>query len=547
MTNPTETKSMSLSLRLLREGLTVDQALRGDHELEEQASDRGRLFVGQAPALPPTWLGFIDDFATGSLPRLVNQSCAAVLFLEIADRQTKRTFALSFGTGHHSLEADSFERNFGLRVVLNAVARSNLRSVDVATLDATTFQKRIQASRDADLQGFGIDVDRDLMRLAAGSPKDGSFARSLAGKDALTLATKTSPADVPEKCKTALTLYQAADYKADFGFIDFVSPVKQKKLLDELDALAFAELQEVVKGNASDLHIALPDILSPDEGIEIGFYGIGLKSGSKQTYSQVSIEDYVAELQAGNIGDIADMATLRASHEIRVVADGEGDKRRKRKVYDCFVYEVEHNGSVYVLYAGDWYAVDKAFHQSVEDRFSVLVSRHPFVASTTQTNERNFIAELDGKANLLNLDQVKLSPTGATNANLEPCDFLSTHKQFIHLKDGHSSAPISHLWNQGVVAAEAFVSDEKFRVDLRKAVKKRQTQAKKTGFELLVPDGRSKPTPADYTVVYGIMREPYKKSGTLGLPFFSKVSLRAVADRIKLMGYAVEVHLIEKR
>ena len=133
-----ETKSMSLSLRLLREGLTVEQALRNDHELEEQPAEPGRLFVGQAPALPPTWFGFIDEFATGSLPRLVNQSCAAVLFLEVVDGRKRRTFALSFGTGHHSLEPDSFERNFGLRVVLNAVARSNLRSVDVATLDATT-------------------------------------------------------------------------------------------------------------------------------------------------------------------------------------------------------------------------------------------------------------------------------------------------------------------------------------------------------------------------------------------------------------------------
>jgi uncharacterized protein (TIGR04141 family) len=264
-----ETKSMSLSLRLLREGLTVEQALRDDHELEEQPAEPGRLFVGQAPALPPTWFGFIDEFATSSLPRLVNQSCAAILFLEVLDGQKRRTFALSFGTGHHSLDPDSFERNFGLRVVLNAVARSNLRSVDVATLDATTFQTRIQASRDADLQGFGIDVDRDLMRLAAGSPKDGSFARSLAGKDALTLATKTSPADVAEKCKTALKLHQATDYKADFGFIDFVSPVKRKTLWDELDALAFAELQELVKGNASDLHIALPDILSPEEALAV--------------------------------------------------------------------------------------------------------------------------------------------------------------------------------------------------------------------------------------------------------------------------------------
>jgi uncharacterized protein (TIGR04141 family) len=104
MVDPGETKSMSLSLRLLREGLTVEQALRDDHELGEQSAEPGRLFVGQAPALPPTWFGFIDEFATDPLPRLVNQSCAAVLFLEVVEGRKKRTFTLSFGTGHHSLE-----------------------------------------------------------------------------------------------------------------------------------------------------------------------------------------------------------------------------------------------------------------------------------------------------------------------------------------------------------------------------------------------------------------------------------------------------------
>lgn len=42
------------------------------------------------------------------------------------------------------------------------------------------------------------------------------------------------------------------------------------------------------------------------------------------------------------------------------------------------------------------------------------------------------------------------------------------------------------------------------------------------------------------------MRDRHKKSGTLGIPFFSKVSLRAIAGRIQLMGYKVEVHLVEK-
>ena len=155
-------------------------------------------------------------------------------------------------------------------------------------------------------------------------------------------------------------------------------------------------------------------------------------------------------------------------------------------------------------------------------------------------------SELDGYKNLLNMDQVKLNPENMPGANLEPCDFLSADRKFIHLKDGHSSAPISHLWNQGVVSAEAFVRDEKFRKEFRAAAQSRQKKFKKAGFDKLLPDGRSKPTPSDFTVVFGIMRGRHKKSGTLGIPFFSKISLQPIADRIELLGYKVEVHLVER-
>ena len=97
-----------------------------------------------------------------------------------------------------------------------------------------------------------------------------------------------------------------------------------------------------------------------------------------------------------------------------------------------------------------------------------------------------------------------------------------------------------------MVAAESFVRDKTFRKSMRDSAIKRQKKAKKTGFELLLPDGRSEPVPGDYKVVYGIMHYPYQRSKKLGLPFFSKVSLRAAASRIELTGFTVEVHLIEK-
>jgi uncharacterized protein (TIGR04141 family) len=544
-------RTMSLSLRLLRNGRSVEDALREDHSLDEVDAKDGRLFVGQADDTPPTWLGFVGDFANAPIGRLSNKSCGSVLFLKVPDPakpKTFRTIAITFGTAHHALNGNAFERNFGLRVVLNCVSRASLRSLDVATLDATTFQKRIQSSRNADLQGFGIDVERDLLRLAAGVPKDASFAKSVAGRDALTLHTTTSSSDIISKCEAALKFYQSADYKVDFEWIDFVTPVRDDDIIKKLDDLAFAELANLVNGGTSDLHLALPDILSPEDGYEIGYFGVGLRPGAKETFTELAIEDYVAQLQAGKISDIPDMAALRSSHEVRVVKDGEGDKNQKRKLYECFVFELDKAGSAFVLFGGDWFQIDKTFRTAVENDFARFVSAAPFCASTFAKNERDFITELDRRADLLNLDQVKLDPLGARGAMLEPCDFFSRKKQFIHLKDGHSSAPISHLWNQAIVSAESFVRDEKFRVDLRKAAIKRQKRKpKKNGFEKLLPDGRAKPVPSDYAVVFGIMRNRYKKSGSLGIPFFSKVSLRAIADRISLMGFPLEVHLVERK
>ena len=125
-------------------------------------------------------------------------------------------------------------------------------------------------------------------------------------------------------------------------------------------------------------------------------------------------------------------------------------------------------------------------------------------------------------------------------ANLEACDFFSTNKQFIHLKDGHSSGPISHLWSQGVVSAEAFVSDPEFRKKLRAKAK-----SFGRGFESHFPKAAEKVAREDYEVVFGIMRKPYA-DGTVGLPFFSKVSLLASVERITQFGIPVAIELIEK-
>lgn len=352
--------------------------------------------------------------------------------------------------------------------------------------------------------------------------------------------------DIADKCRQALKLFTATDYRKDYAFIDLITPVRDRTLIGELDDLIFAEIKTLLGGNPSDLHVTLPEIIDPEATHDIGYFGAGFRSGAKTGYAELAIEDYIAELKAGHPTELKTIDDVKSGQEVRVVVDGQGDKEKKRRIYDCFVYETAHKTQTYVLFSGEWYCVEDKFFKAVDADFRALLSTTPVVASTTGKNEQELIAELDKNPDLLNLDRVKASPSGAAGANLEPCDFFSRKKEFIHLKDGHGSAPISHLWNQGVVSAESFVRDEVFRKSMRAAAIKRQTAAGKAGFETLLPDGRSKPTIAEYKVVYGIMRHRYRASKTMGLPFFSKVSLRAAASRIQLMGYPVEVHLIEK-
>lgn len=539
-------KTMTLSLRLLRPNYDSTNALREDHGLDQVDSEAGALFIGQSNAHPPAWLSFINYFAIDP-QSLFSQSCASILFLDIVctPGATPRIFAICFGTGHHMINPDSVERNFGLKVVLNSIKRGNLRTLDTAALGATTMQKRVQASRDSDLRDFEVDVNRDLLRLASGTSDDKDFARALSGKDALTIRARLSPVDLRSKCLEALGRFEADHYKQDFGFIDHVTPVSEASIIAKLDDYAFAGLKDLVNGAASDLHLAIPEILSPEAVFEIGYFGLGLKPGAKKAFSEIAIDDYVAELRAGNFSAIRDMTAMKASHDIRIMKDGEGDSKQKRRLYSCLVFETEHEEQTYVLFDGQWFMVDQDFYQIVQDSYERLLTA-PFVKSTKAVNEREFIQQLDANMDLLNIDQTKVSPKGAKGANLEPCDFLSRQKQFIHLKDGHGSAPLSHLWNQGLVASESFIRDAAFRKRFRDEAKKRQKNTGKTGFEMVLPDGRAKPQAADYTIIFGVMRHPYAKDDSVGLPFFSKVSLRVVAERLEMMNFGVELHLIRK-
>lgn len=445
------------------------------------------------------------------------------------------------------------KKNFGLKVTLSAVKKTELISLDAATLDSTIFQKRIQASKKTNFSGFGINIERDLLRLAGGVPSDISFASMLIGKDSLTITSKTSPTNFLAKCSKALEFFYSNSYKQEFSFIDHITPVDNNQK-NKLDSRLLNEINNMIKNNVnSNLHLIIPDIINPEVSHEISYYGTGFKKGTKHSFSSLDISDYIS-LLANNeeLSPIKTIDVIKKNQFIYEIDNGIKNQKSKKKIYDCFVFEIKIDTSsnlpvgVYVLFSGNWYLVNTEYYNEIEKFYQKYLSKSPFLESTKMKNERELISELNNNPELLNLDQVKLNPTGINNASIEPCDFLSKKLQFIHLKDGESSGPISHLWNQGIVSSETYLSDSKFRKDLSLSISQRQKHFNKTGFDTLFPSCGSKVSSSDITIVFGIMRKPYEKSCVVGLPFFSKVSFRPVAQAIERMGYKVELHLIKK-
>ena len=228
-----------LTLSLLKEGHSRDDVFRDIDELEAVivpalGAEEESLFLRSRSPHRPRWVAYLERHVAGPLEGLFAASASAVLLFEAEGR----LFAATFGQGRHLLDLESFEKDFGLKVVLNTVAPDQLKSVDAKTIDDTTVHTRRDLSKDSAFSAFGLDPSRDLLRAVTGRPRDETLAHRLTGSDALAIDMRDELPRLPELGARLLAAYEADDYKEHFAFIDFLRPEK--------DRARIAELQEIL-------------------------------------------------------------------------------------------------------------------------------------------------------------------------------------------------------------------------------------------------------------------------------------------------------------
>ena len=544
-----------LTVRLLRQGRDIDDALTtafgatGKKALGRDTWPQvagAEIAYGQIYSSRPRWAGFVAEGlgvyqrAQTEMPEqlssLETAAAGCALFIPVCDRM----MTVCFGSAHLALNDDAFERQFGLKVTLNAVPRNALRTLDLVTPDAVTFQRRIQASRDSDVGAFGVDAAQDQARVAGGTPRDGSFARFVAGRDSLSVTCEVSIESLHEKCKEILAMYETETYSREYPWVDHVRRVREKDVIESLDATLFDAIHKLREDEYAELHLAPPETVDYMSGSELRFAGFG---GTPRIFHQLTIDAYVSELvRRGFRGGID---AIKKRHVVQGVVSDSGTFAEKWRVYHCFEFSCTLEGrdkgdGEYILSGGSWHRVSSSYRQQVEAFFGGI-ERFETIGGTRCENERELISDLEQKRNdLLRLDGTKINPGGVGRAQIEPCDFLSRDGAFIHIKDGESSGPISHLWAQGMVSIDALVGDDQFVQRLRSEVADRNQ-----AFLDVLPRKVYDLDRERCCVVYAIMRRPYR-DGTVGIPFFSMVSAQAAVQQIRKLGVRVGIELIRK-
>jgi len=122
---------------------------------------------------------------------------------------------------------------------------------------------------------------------------------------------------------------------------------------------------------------------------------------------------------------------------------------------------------------------------------------------------------------------------GGGHSKVEFCDIFTRNKKILHIKRYGGSNILSHLFSQGVVSGELFVSDSEFR----QKVNSKLPAAYRLSDPLVRPDAQ------EYEVIYGIISDSDKP---LDIPFFSKVSLRNARRRLTTFGYKVAIKQIKR-
>jgi len=507
-------KTNKISVYLLAPGASLENVLKKDSYKRVSFNDGGLFYYDEPHSYKPSW---ISNFFQDKLNDIAffNQSSKGVYLAKVEIDSEERIFAIPFGYGHSMINKDYCVDDFGLKTVLNLVDRDSIRRIGKRTLSSEPKNTIEQLSKIGNISDFGIDIEQDLIEEITGKPNDDFFGTSLVvGKVAFTASVKYNITNIEEFLKKCFEYYKKDTYKENFAFIDQVKEIKNSEEWDNklVEKLKNEEVQNI------DVWMAIPEIIKWEDVAGFSY------SGKKENlFDDITIDDFKNTLSDDKKNNL-DLDYLK-KNKVYCFKNSSDEEYDNWPIFKCIYCEITDNGRKILLTNGKWYEVAKDFVDEIENNYKNILTSSSSISlmdCEEKQHEDEYNESLAKSIGGILMDRKNIGYGGGAS-RVEFCDvYDSNNKSFIHVKNYYGSSALSHLFAQGRVSGQLFLSDQKFR-----------KKAKET--ERSLPfDPNTSPNPADFKIVFGIISE---SKNELNIPFFSKVNFKNEKNLLNTFGF----------
>ena len=532
-----------LSIYLMKESISSPSEIIKDIETAATVpvDDIGTFYYWPSFKKPPQWVSGFFGNALGETANIFGSVVKAVLLVTVnvtptdTDPPIQRVFAITFGVGRFAIEADACEDQFGLRTVLNTVEPDRLRAIQAKNIASIPRNISEQLSKEGGTASFGIDPEQCLVANIVGVSHDSNFGKLISGRDSLSVSVRKTISDIKEFLVLCYQRFCSDEYKDQFDWVDQIAEVKSPGIRAELEGQLLSNLRN---NDFTKTWMAVPTII---QWAEVSGFKYSMRG---DLHDDIDIQEFLGELREDKRSNLT-VGFLKSKPVLCMRADAE-QVYEKWPAYACLYCEVLLDGRVYLLSDKKWYEINYDYAARINEEYEKFRAQGTSVklpAMQRQTQQDGERLRLE-KENVYNervcrdngefqcLD-CKTIQYGTAHSKVEPCDIYSREGKFIHVKKYGASSVLSHLFSQGLVSAELFLSDIQFRERLNE----------KLSNEFKVANIAEHPAAGSYEVVYAITSS---KTEALELPFFSKVTLLHAKRRLTLYGFKVSLAKIDE-
>lgn len=504
----------------------------------------------EVAGMPAIWIGIQEgakpaewatDFAvtTGLGLEYHEQHCGGVLLLGIDGD----TYALGYGNGHRLIPDELKDQRFGLSFLIRRLDRDQVRDLVRRRANARGRTDSTVVAAGAPVWTLGVAENVEIIRRVGGRAKDLKVTFSTAddrpiiveGSVGLRMRFGVKPdalvADIQECARVC------RDEQPDpaLEFIEYIQPVADT----DTKALLDFELETLLDGTVADCGERLLPVI-PTAVLEhyAAARSFTIRIGHARCGAVPSLEltDILRRTQLQPTGKR--VSALR-SGRVSLNADSAGDDVIAEGRADRWLEANVSLGSRrFFLMDGEWFEIGADYVRASREAIAGLFPSTPGIVlppwslsdHSTEYKYNCFVADRSiGEYLCLDKNVSVRNPMGARSP-LEICDLLGPGNELIHVKRAAGSAPLSHLFSQGLVSAQSLVAGPP-------SVRERFVETVKG-----LPHGRG--LDLDFRprkVIYAIMLESGKELTPETLFPFSQATLAHAARILGTLGIEVEV------